>query len=150
MRKTIAVIEVVGGILSLLSVIFAILQFKIVHLANGFPLLSLLTFFVFGLINLFAGINLWRGKKSGYIASIIIQLVQLIRIQSPYFHYLFYSILGIIISFSKTGMMPFVGFGTSNFISLSPQPVTTLFIGINIIALILLLFLINQCRKIKN
>lgn len=96
---------------------------------------------LFGLLNIFAGICLWRDKQSGYILSIIAQAIQLLSIQTPSFHYVAYTLVVIIISLSKLGIATFFGAGAAYKIVFVPQPVTTTFVGVNMVALILLILI---------
>jgi hypothetical protein len=160
MRKILAIIEILGGLL-----IFAAFLFLSGILVGHFSLqlenqgishwswtviLSLSIPIIFGLLVLFAGINLWRNKKLGYQLSLLAQIVQLFIVQSPNFYYAFYTIAGAFISFSKLGFVTNLGLGASFLISTHPQPVAVLYIGINIIALILLILLSYLYRRFLN
>lgn len=150
MRKTIALIEILGGILVLVSMLLLIFFYDAKDISThtfGIPLISLVVGILFSGLNLFAGIQLWRNKNAGYIASMLSQLIQLLRIQTPLFHYLFYTIFAFIISFSKIGIMSFFAIGASYYVSIDSQPVTTAFVGINLIALILLLLILFLYKK---
>ncbi len=157
MRKIIAGIEIVGGILVLIMFILQIGMMLGLESSHG----STITFtpwslsfilqasipLIFGLINIIAGITLWKNKKVGYKLSIITQLIQLVSIQTPNFYAYCYSLFGCIYAFSITGVKSLYAFGFGYRISFNPQPVTTTFIGINIVALVLLVLIIVLFRK---
>ena len=157
MRKLIAGMEIVSGILIL--VVF-LLQFGIklgIEVSQGLGtifipwslnlILGALIPLTFGLVNIVAGISLWRDKKFGYLLSIIIQFTQLVSIQTPNFYAFCYSLLGCIYAFSHIGVNSLYGLGFAYLISFDPQPVTTTFVGINIIALILIISIYFLYRK---
>lgn len=153
MRKIIAVFEIIGGFFVLFTLIILLFFFHAKDLSTshfGFPFLSVFLAMTFSALNFAAGLGLWWNKKWGYITSLLTQIIQLIRIQTSSFHYLFYSPLGFIISVSKIGTMFFFGIGASFFVSFAPQPVASIFIGVNLIAVGILLLIVYLLRKLKK
>lgn len=160
MRKIVALVEIVGGLLILGAFLF-LSGILVGHINSSLKtqgvtewswsiVLSLLIPVLFGCLVLLAGINLWRNKRSGYKLSILAQVVQLFIVQSPSFYYAFYTLASVSISFSKLGILTNYGLGTSFLISTHPQPVAVLFIGINLIALILLSIVIYLYKRFNK
>ena len=74
--RAIAVLEIVGGVSGVPAVLIEILNQKpqSAILVMGFALIAIF------LLSLFAGIQLWRNKRSGYTTSIMVQLIQFPKI----------------------------------------------------------------------
>jgi hypothetical protein len=91
--KTIAVVEIAGGIYAVVGSILALIATRTLRddelLTGGVWLM------VLGLVAIAAGIGLWRREYRGWRASIVLQLAQIPVVVLPQFHYSAYLLLRI-------------------------------------------------------
>jgi hypothetical protein len=83
--KIISVLEVIGGLggLSFLIWWFLFTPFDV------YSLLLVLILITLHFLSILGGIGLWRGKPYGRLISIIIQIVQIPKLTSPFFIFIF-------------------------------------------------------------
>ncbi|MDF1796510.1 MAG: hypothetical protein P1U63_08250 [Coxiellaceae bacterium] len=163
MRKFLAVVQVVAGI-ALLMIGFFHLTDAMTPLLNAanaheapkvvvnFPwskglVISLLIYLGISSLSVAAGIELWKNHRAGYGMSAVSWLIQLINFQTPHFHNVFYSLAGFIMSFGKGGFGINYGLGVKYWMTFSPQPVSGLYVGVNVIAAVVLFILYRLYRK---
>lgn len=154
MKKIIAIYEIFGAIIALMLFLISLGIF-IGASSNSSTVIPSNVMFNTSMVIAFiliawmgvAGIMLLRNKL-GYFLSIIIQLIQTIIIQTPDFHYQFYAPVGLGICFSVKGVKILWGLGFSYALIFKQQPVNSIYIGFNIISLVLLIVLfILFCKE---
>ena len=79
LRKSIAVLEIVGGVCGLPSVLYRLTrqEFWLGNLALATVLVAIY------LLAIFAGVMLWRDTRTGRVATIVAQLIQLPKLVTP-------------------------------------------------------------------
>lgn len=158
MKKIIAIYEIFGGVIALILVLIS-LGIIIGYSSNSsifmpwnmaFGASMIISFILIICLGL-AGIMLLRNNKFGYFLSISIQFIQTIIIQTPNFHYQFYAPAGLGISFSVKGVKIISGLGFSYALIFKQQPVSSVFIGLNLISLSLLVILVFLfCKESRS
>ncbi len=92
------------------------------------------------------GVDLWRGKRSGYRWAKILFAAQIPVVTLPGFHYEFYTGLNLALMFGDGGGNLPLNLGSSISLYFSPQVVGTAY-GINLIALSALVYLLLFVRR---
>jgi hypothetical protein len=82
--RVLAVLEVVGGVFGLITVPVALVRLG----ATANLVATAVIGVPFFLLAIFAGVMLWRERPSGYLASIVVQVPQLIKIATSQFAFL--------------------------------------------------------------
>lgn len=140
--KIISILEIIGGFFGIL---FSIYLFVFTPYSFSFLVIVLL-FIVVSITSLLAGIFLWKKTKTGKILSIIIQSIQLPKIISPTFTFLFsfgfdtYPYYWIKDGFTKLGIEFRILSSLQLFLNSEQMPTG---IGISIVSVIFLVILFN-------
>ncbi len=79
LRKTIAALEIIGGVCGLPSVVFSLTR-RAVRLGDLALAMVLVAVYLFAI---FAGVMLWRDTRAGRVASVVAQLIQLPKVVIP-------------------------------------------------------------------
>ncbi len=151
LTKVVAAFEVVGGAIGVVMGIWPLfkvqgaegtLESKVIYFAIciGFSLLYALS--------IYAGVELWKQKRIGYVLSIWSQAIQIPLVASPYLIYNFFSAISLSVMMSQFG--PSIKFLIGNSFSLGlMRPDTPLVGGINLVALALLIYLVHRLRRVN-
>ncbi len=143
--KAIAIIQIIGGALGILTSFLLIF----IH-----PLLSIIILFLF-LLSLVAGIFLLKDKKSGYLLTYIVQILQVPYVITNTITYSFVSGLQLVFFVNYSSQI--FGFNTRFWmgsyanIYLFDSPVSEPFsaLGFNVLPIIIVLYLVNYQFKQK-
>ncbi len=170
MRKYLAIIQVVAGIVLLgiglvhcvdamitaFKAMSAMAEAAVTHSGQRIVipkpgpkglLINLLIYLGISSLSVAAGIELWKNNRAGCGMSAISWAIQLINFQTPYFYNVFYSLAGFIISVGKSGFGINYGAGVKYWMTFSAQPVSGVFVGINLVAAVMLFILYRLYRK---
>lgn len=140
--KIISIIEVVGGLLGVVTSIIVALHTPKSPLNFLLVPLFLALFVAAYSLMAYAGVQLWRDKTLGLRLSMVAQIIQIPFIQSSYIAFRLYSPLTFYTIFSENGFMNNVfGLGSDSVLSF-PGMELPFSVGINLIAVLLLIFLI--------
>lgn len=144
-NRIISIYEMIGGIVGLGVTIFLI--FKILPqllnqeatISNKAFLIVLLIYAIGGyLLSFIAGLFLWKKQTKGILLSIITQIIQIPKFTIAGFSYFFVSGADLFIAISNSSLDLTAYLGSHWNISFYPEDKTFL-IGINIIAIIMLI-----------
>jgi hypothetical protein len=135
-RKAIAVSEVAGGGLALLSdVLFA-------H-AGALSMLELVVLGILGALSIMAGIALWKNDMLGHRVSIALQAAQVIQVQSAALTYKV--LLGVqLVVWIREGGRLGIAPGLGGLFSIGADPADFWWLGLNVWALVALIALIAR------
>lgn len=140
--KIIAVLEIVGGIAGILLVVW------ILAMTPFNPLSLLILPIVVGIyvLSLVAGIALWRGRKYGRTASIVVQCIQIPKLISPQIIFMFSFGVDVWVYFFRSPELFKIGFESrfgafNQFFVYAPGAPYGL--GISVTGLIILVLLIT-------
>ena len=104
--KIIAVLEIIGGIFGMLLVVWILAMTPF----NPLSLLILPIVVAIYVLSLIAGIALWRGRKYGRTASIVVQCIQIPKIISPAVVFMFSFGLDLWVHFLRADQFFNMGF----------------------------------------
>ena len=147
--KTIAILEVIGGIVGILFMFYGAVASGFEF---GFMLVGPISLGIF-ILSLVAGILLWKGKERGRKASIVVQFIQLPKLMSPalIFMYSFgfdlFPHITLVKDFSNVGIQFRVLADGQLFVNSAGAP---LLLGISVPSIIALIKLWNYDPKELN
>jgi len=135
LRKAIAVCEMIGGIVGPVSVLslMVVAKFRVDVVVMGVIVLS------FFLLSLYAGVMLWRDRRSGYTASVFVQLIQLPKLMTTYLFFMMsfgfdFMVMSVVHPNGLHGLIANVRFGQSNDFFINPPPGGPLGFGISLVS----------------
>lgn len=154
LNRIISIYEMVGGVVGFGATIFLIFQILPQLLSEEVPLsyqvLSVaILFYAIGgyLLSFFAGLFLWKQEKKGITLSIWSQIMQIPTFAIAGFSYLFVSGLEFFLITEGVYSMNFATYLGSHWdISYNPEG-APFFIGINFIAIAILVYLMKERNK---
>ncbi len=150
--KAIALFQIAGGVVGVLMGLWPFL--KIGSAEGGVSVLVgyyaiCLFFSALYAFSLWAGLELWKGKRIGYTASMWVQALQIPLISSQYLVYNFVS--GISLAAIVGVFGPSIKFLLGNSFSLGfDRPGAPFAVGINCLAILILIFLYTHFRKVHK
>jgi hypothetical protein len=152
LAKLIAAFEVIGGII---GVVMGIWPFFRIGESQG-PTGTVVAYYaicagftLLYFLSLYAGIKLWQDKRLGYKLSFIVQAVQVPLLSSTLVIYNFVSGISLAAIFGQFG--PSVKFLIGNSFSLGfDRPDAPFAIGINCLALVILVYLVYHYKKVRR
>lgn len=139
--KTLAVLEIAGSVI--LICVIAYYAFPRI-IPNPFSNEAVL--WAAPLLGIYAGWNLWKGKKSGYTTSLIVWGLQMIRLSGQVITYSFSLGCGLFVGALGKGDLLLFQLGPSFSISLR-DPDAPFGIGVNVVALIVFIYLLKIVSK---
>ena len=155
-NRIISIYEMIGGVLGLGITIFLILSILPQLLSQEAPLfnkLFLVAIIIFAiggyLLSFIAGLFLWKKQNKGIFLSIITQIIQIPKFAIAGFSYFFVSGIELFVTISNSSLGFTTYFGSHWDISFYPEDKTFL-IGVNIIAIIALIYFIKEYKKNKK
>lgn len=134
-HKTVAVIEIVGGLYAVVGSLFALIatrsQVGSELMSGGVWLM------VLGIVALAAGIGLWRRECRAWRASIALQLTQIPVVVLPQFHYSVYLLLRIAVGIVNGSLNFTAEAGAECFFRIGDASVVTspTLVSVNVLAL---------------
>jgi len=144
LQKAIAALEVLGGALGILTVVWLLVQGpNLGLLVVGIAFLALF------IASVVAGLWLWRGDPRGLPLSTVVQAVQVPVVSSSLVYYA-YSLVGLLVTVS--GALSFEGelhLWSSGSLVVG-APVTEWRIGVNVVALAALAVLVHARRTLPH
>lgn len=141
-NKPIAILQILGGIVGILVSLVSLAALK----PNFLIILIFLPFVSLYLLSIVAGVLLWRRHRLGIPLSVIVQVPQIISFSINKLAYLFIS--GLQIAFilkSKKIAIEFM-LGSKWHLNFATED-HSLTIGLNIIALFIVIYLLRQIKK---
>lgn len=154
-KRVIGVYQILGGALGLGVIATfipdAIQQFVHLEKLHHKIFLILIILYVFGayLLTFLAGLLLWERNQKGVIPSIIVQTIQIPRFTIAGFTYVIVAGLEVYPQFSNSSMSAMSYFGSHFRIHYTPGGADYM-IGVNILALIMLIYLVKDYKKNKR
>ncbi len=131
--KFLAVFQLIGGVWGTILWYYYLAGVAIT------PLMLLLLSFC--TLEIYSGVELWRGSKKGYNLSLINLSLQIFQFSGPFFSFVNYAVLGVLIGFY--GFNPFQ-FNISTELTISLNNPDAIFgVAINIVPIVLL-YLLNK------
>ncbi|MCK4257382.1 MAG: hypothetical protein KAX49_00295 [Halanaerobiales bacterium] len=151
MKRIIAFHEMLGGVLGVLLFIFFV-PFRSFFLGPVILIINIIMLSLY-VLSFCAGFLMWKGKKSGILLSLIIQVFQIPQFIINGYTYLFIcgSMLSINIEYftSHYGFNFNVHLGSLYHINLMSGQ-TSLLLGINVIALVIFMYLLKQRKALSK
>ncbi len=143
--RVVAIFEIIGGGLGLVSTIVYLLKVPL----NYDLLNTLLSFYIilFYMLNLFSGIVLILEKKIGYYLSILSNVLQIVGVNIFGLIYILSSLVFLFVTYdSASGVELEFLFGGRSLISYK-ETLNSFIIGINIVPIFLLIILIKSWKN---
>lgn len=155
-NRIISIYEMIGGVLGLGITIFLIfstlpkLLSQEVPIFNKVFLIAIILFAIGGYsLSFIAGLFLWKKQSKGILLSIITQIIQIPKFAIAGFSYFFVSGLELFVTIDNSSLGFTTYLGSHFDISFYPEDKAFL-IGVNVIAFVVLSYLLKEYKKNKK